>query len=183
MTRDQIKAALAAALEALPVLGERRYMIPREAERLYLIAGLARFKDLPRAKRVKDDAARAEIETLAKLSNKLGRHVQTMHRDSLAAIEAAQGDAMHPLMLFDEIRKLRAAIDRAEVASGDGPRGAPAKHQARETTLACAKAYESLTCKKATSSNSAFVEMVNNVFAIFGIDASAQGQAKAHLND
>ena len=195
---DALRKSLEALLARLPLREDRRGTIAMEAECLYMEAGHVALSDLPRAKKAGAKAARRELDELAKLSFKLGRHILSMHHDSLEAIRAQKGKARDPLLLVVELRELIDALASAEEAIPQTPASGDlhAKRRARDVTLYAASLFERLTGKQVTRNtklvrvnahlhgpkeSGEFHQFLADAFRLLGIDAKAAGQIKLLL--
>ncbi len=187
-----LRSRLEGALARAPVREDQRHTIPDLAARIYLVASLASVNKLPRANQAGGTAARRELETLDKLSRKLGEHILSMRRDALGAIESELGQARHPLRVVDDLRELIAAVERAHdtIELTPARRGRRADKQASMTTKFVADVFERLTGKRAapgydaySDSRSEFEQLLDDVFAALDIDANAERQAKKFARD
>lgn len=189
---DGLRARLEAALASAPVAEDRRHSIPDEAALIYLAASFASINKLPRANEIGGTAARRELDMLVELSYKLRRHILSMHREALGAIESEPGQARPPLLIVDDLRELIAVAARARDVIEPTPtrRGRRPDKQAVATTKFVANVFERLTGRQAAPGydayderRSAFESLLGDVFDALGIDANAERQAKLLARD
>lgn len=187
------ETAIANALAKLNVLPKYADALPREAHAIVVGSNLLSVNRLPRARNSqKVRGAEAEIETVARLAAKLGKHILGMHSDSLRALESAACKP-HPLALVDDLKAtVIAAVHALDHAEFPAPKkGAPEDTWARPVSDRLCASFEALTGQRATVSTypdthpryaqayGPFLDMVRECFAVLGIDASPESQARA----
>jgi hypothetical protein len=205
MDDNALRETIEALLGQLQVRENRRDQIAREAELLCVAATFARVNDHPSAKEIGEKAAKRELDKLAKLSIALGRHIQSMHRDSLDAIEAQRrrfkerrrlpDSPLHPIFIVQELRELVnvAGWARGAVSKTPNSKTMHTKHGARELTRYAADMFERLTGRPVTRTSKLvpinahqrgpkedgeFQRFLAEVFKLFDVDAKAAGQIK-----
>ncbi len=182
--RDQ----LVEILNTLPLLDGHKDKLRQEAYSLLLSSSFASLNDRPRSRNAGPAGARWELDTLAKLSFKLGKHILSMHRDALGAIETAmQDNTRHPLDIVADLRMLISAIGRAEDNLNiTTPATGSRKCHAQDVTDHAASVFERLTGRRATrttdgmhKASGRWLSFLRSVFQVLNVKASAESQAKA----
>jgi len=83
-----------------------------EADCLVVSHGFAHVNDLPRARACSSKQAAKELRELRDYAAALRRHIKTMHRTSLAAVEQ-QGNCRRPLVVEDDMQLIERAAKAA----------------------------------------------------------------------
>jgi hypothetical protein len=158
-----------------------------------LIPGLGRqlllMRPSPGARRQKVVFVRGARGELRRLAVKVGAVIKALEELSETSDEALNFRKGVLVNLTLQLSILEASANHAEVlrAPPNALRGAPIKTQPRKITQAVAQHYYCLTGRAPTrnvtwdagNSRGAFVERLKTVYAILGVKASADSQAKA----
>jgi len=200
--------ALRGAFEKLPLLPDKEGELERFVEFFDQVPRVYSEHDLPPKRETSVESAEDELDTLVKLIRKLRVHIEGMHRTSLRAIETELDtvqketgertpEEAYPNRLAEALSKLedvyRGARERIGVAPPDGypPKGPPGKNQAKQTAIAAAEAYRSLTGKEPTFTTNPdtnkpggpFLRFLREVFDALGIEARAEGYARRVVSE
>ena len=191
MMPDEVRGRLEEILAALPVLDDRRQTVAKEAEYLWVHAGLMAANDQPRANPTGTKQAERELLELRKRIKPLVLHIDKMHRTALDAMEA-KGVRSGVVLANDLVRAAIAAwrgVKRLRSQPGVKLTGRPGKKRAEAIATATAAIYERLTGRKATivgKSGKAlgpYLDFLKAVFDACGIDASPEAQARVALKE
>ena len=180
-------------LAKLNVLPDRAAEVSRLANDICSMANLARFDEYrPGSVRVGTERAIGELDDLKAATKELTRVLASLH---LEADEALHGQGMKPspYLLVDELRKLYGAASAAQATIRNSPRskarqGRPPKQAVIDVTEFAAWMFEYLTGKPAartTDTNrpsGTFYWLLDELFQVLGLDANADGMAKAAIS-
>ncbi len=184
---------LTKVLHRLPMADAQRATIPGWALRLKAAHILGAISELPRSRLKGGNVARRELETVVKQAVALLRSLLAMHSEALRAFEKVEPrGALHPLLLDDTLADFaRAAIcARETITPSPTLKGRPKSEHARQVTIAARDAYERLTGKRAgrvtdpysmRPAHGPFITFLREIFEVFEIKDSADGQAHAIL--
>jgi hypothetical protein len=182
--QDERRAALLAALEALP--------LPPGADlegalnSLQLGCHMAEVNELPRiyGSRKKDGTA-AELEKFQRLAAKLRTHLNAMSREALNSLGHA--DERHALAVDADLQRMvRRAASAAKAAAPQPASTSPKRLAPEQIAQICAQFFEGLTGKPAklhgqfdqNQKGGPYFRFVEGVFSACGIEASAEHYAK-----
>lgn len=144
---------------------------------------------MPAGRTVSRKTAKAELDKVSKLAKELDDHIQSLHRNTLEAIDRAAGkDDLKALsdaatmVRHDTCPRADQYLDRMPEPARAGPR----KDQALAVAMTAAHAYQALTENPVTraydeSKSEAygpFLAYLRTVFDVLGIDASPEAQCK-----
>jgi ribosomal protein S19 len=180
---------LLAAINALPLLEDKRDQAAKFSESLLIIGQLAGVNDRPSARECGKEQARAELLKFAKLAKALCLHINTMHKTSIQMI--SRDDLISPLMigheLFCQLVLCGEAWDKLETLDPKQVKKQQ-KRQAEQVTKSAIRAYTILTGKRPTlvtntegKASGELHAFVKEVLLVLSVDASAESQIKKYM--
>ncbi len=178
---------LMGAIRALPN-GETLSDEKVEGQALFLwsASNFGRNEELPCNRPASQRASEVELERLAKLAAQLADHIDAMHRPAVAAVWQESSDD-----LWDTAQRARDLSEAASYALSaidveDSARGAGRKAEAEEVAEVAGHVFEHVTARRPTLTvapdgghvSGAWPDFLARVFAILGVKASANSQAR-----
>lgn len=185
MARLSKQARIERILGGLGVQEGKAKNIPWHASEILIAHQFGKANGLPGARsgRLKDVERGTEIRQLAKHAATLGRHLQGMHKNSIARVDRHMGAGLHPHVFMFEIGPLLIACDRAlssNPAATPGPRGRPENDLARFVACRAAEAFRDLMGKPPgitknyidSTKSGKFLDLVTAIFSELKIEGS-----------
>lgn len=143
--------------------------------------------ELPRARAVGNTSAKHELEKIADCAVQLGDCLESLHRNSVDAINKVDDGLLVLRRLSDELDRAVGVVEQAGEHIERIPPAGPLRRQAFAVTAFARSAYEALTERPATvvfdwrtgkAKDSPFGDFLEELYGALGIKAKPKGQIK-----